>query len=173
MGRDREQRQERMLNLLQQRKEPIRGEDLALKLGVTRQVVVHEIALMRAMGHPIVATPQGYYLASSSNNAKKALLSIRHTPEQTPDELYTLIDHGLIVHSVTVEHPIYGELTGILHLRSRHDVQQFLTLVAESKISLLSELTQGYHLHSVEFENIDDVDRAIKALRAKNIEVLS
>ncbi len=172
MSRDRERRQEQMLNLLQERTEPIRGEDLALKLGVTRQVVVHEIALMRAMSHPIVATPQGYYLASVSNNAKKSLLSLRHTPEQTSDELYTLIDHGLIVHSVIVEHPIYGELTGTLHLRSRHDVQQFLTLVAESKISLLSELTQGYHLHSVEFEHSEDVDRAVNALREKHIEVL-
>ena len=173
MSRDREQRQERMLNLLHERREPIRGEDLALKLGVTRQVVVHEIALLRAGGHPIVATPQGYYLASTPNNVKTTLLSVRHTPEQTPAELYTLIDHGLIVHNVTVEHPIYGELTGTLHLRSRHDVQQFLTLVAEAKISLLSELTQGYHFHTVEFESNEDVDRAIEELRAKHIEVLS
>lgn len=173
MARERDLRQKRILDLLGKSAEPVRGDDLAAECHVTRQVVVHEIALLRAQGVPLVATPRGYYLAADSDKTHQAILSVRHTPVQTRDELYTLVDHGVIVHNVTVEHPLYGELTGTLHLRSRIDVDQFLEQVAQTRTTLLSMLTDGFHMHSVEFKQNRDLERAIDALRAQNIQVFS
>ncbi len=150
----------------------MRGEDLARQLGVTRQVVVHEIALLRAGGVNIISTPRGYYLHQSRGEMdRQTVIAVRHQPDQTRDELYALIDHGLVVENVLVEHPVYGELIGGLHLRSRFDVDQFLDQVAQEHATLLSTLTQGYHLHTVRYPDAQALLAAIAALRDHLIEV--
>lgn len=171
--RERKARQDQLLTLLRQSADPQRGDDLAKACQVTRQVVVHEIALLRAMGIPIVATPRGYLLNLNQNIAKHTVISVRHTPLQTRDELYALIDHGLVVDDVMVEHPLYGELRGMLQLRSRQDVDQFLEQLRLGHVALLSSLTDGYHLHTVTYRHVEDLTRALKTLVQKHIDVLS
>ncbi|PSR21985.1 MAG: transcription repressor NadR [Sulfobacillus acidophilus] len=169
---ERQERQERILQQLASQEAPLRGEDLARQLGVTRQVVVHEIALLRAAGSPIVSTPRGYYLRPIRHEvANKTVIAVRHQPEQTRDELYALVDHGLVVENVLVEHPVYGELSGGLHLRSRFDVDQFLEQVESERAMLLSTLTQGYHLHTVRYPDAQALSAAVAALRNQAIEV--
>lgn len=163
-------RQEQIMKILSDQDTALRGEDLAQRLRVTRQVVVHDIALMRAHGMPIIATPRGYLL-QSSNHQRTTVLSVRHAPQATRDELYTLVDYGLIVDNVMVEHPVYGELTGGLALRSRHDVDHFLSQVARHQAALLSSLTQGYHYHTVTMTPSANLTEAIRALRQCDIEV--
>ena len=156
---------------LQAHPEPIRGEDLARMLGVTRQVVVHEVALLRAAGTPIASSPRGYYLPGDDFHRHRTVLAVRHQPNQTRAELYAMVDHGLTVENVVVEHPVYGELEGRLHLRSRFDVDQFLQAVEQSEAGLLSVLTQGYHLHTVSYSSAGDLEAAIHALRERSIAV--
>lgn len=168
---DRSGRQQHIMDRLRMNTVPVRGDDLADALGVTRQVVVHDVALLRAAGIPIVSTPRGYYLEENSNPSLKTVIAVRHRPEQTRDELYALVDHGLLVENVIVEHPVYGELSGNLHLRSRFDVDQFMTQVEKGHATLLSTLTQGYHLHTVIYRCAPDLDGAIVALRQCRIEV--
>ena len=43
-----------------------------------------------------------------------------------------MVDNGCTVLDVIVEHPVYGQLTGQLHLSSRYDVGQFLQKVSRS-----------------------------------------
>ncbi len=168
---ERERRQALIQEWLAAHPEPVRGEDLAQMLGVTRQVVVHEIALLKAKGLPVISTPRGYMLWSASAASNQTVISVRHQPEQTLDELYTLVDHGLIVANVMVAHPLYGELAGHLNLRSRRDVDDFWQAVTQNRATLLSALTDGYHLHTVIFHHPDHLKDAIEAMQRLGIQV--
>ncbi len=167
--RERRERQDYIVQALRESADPIRGEDLAARCQVTRQVVVHEIALLKARGTPIVSTPRGYYLSGSPEGMEQTVLAVHHAPEQTADELYTLVDHGVVVENVMIEHPIYGELQGALRLRSRQDVRDFMQEISEGRVALLSSLTQGDHLHTVSYRDLRQLDQAILALEGKGI----
>lgn len=170
---ERQERQHLIISILNDQDEPLRGDDLARQLRVTRQVVVHEIALLRAAGTPIRSTPRGYVLERTSRESyTETVIAVRHTPAQTAQELYTLVDHGLVVDNVIVEHPLYGELRGALQLRSRLDVDDFLTQLAAGGAALLSTLTDGYHLHTVSYARADSLTKAIEALRRHSIDVV-
>jgi len=171
MTNDHETRQSQLLSFLSDAAGPLRGEDLAKTLGVTRQVVVHDIALLRASGVDVVATPRGYYLARASLGRHREVLAVRHGVQQTGDELYTLVDHGILVVNVMVEHPVYGEISGTLRIESRLDVDQFLDKISRHHAHLLSDLTGGYHMHEVEFSHRVQLDKAVAALVARGIEV--
>jgi len=172
MSKERTERQQQMLQALITAGEPLTGADLATVCGVTRQVVVHDIALMRAAGEPILSTPRGYWLHSRESARPEHVLSVMHPPELTETELLILVDHGIYVVDVQVEHPVYGELRASLHLQSRKDVDQFLQKIRESGATLLSALTDGLHLHTVECTDIGRLREAIVALRVAGIQVL-
>jgi transcriptional regulator of NAD metabolism len=169
--RDRRERQERLVEALRERDHPVTGGELATLLGVTRQVVVHEIALLRAQGVPIVSTPRGYFLEERDDRQERYILAVNHPPELTSTELKILVDYGVRVIDVLVEHPLYGELRGSLHLASRRDVDLFLQQLHETKASLLSSLTDGHHLHTVECADPARLNEAIAELRKHGIQV--
>lgn len=133
-----------------EKESPVTGSALASRLGVTRQVIVQDMAVLRAQGERIMATPRGYMmLEESAPPGFTRLFAVKHDREQTRDELYTVVDHGLEVVDVTVEHPVYGQLTGLLALSSRAEVDQFLRTIEQTSAGLLSSLTNGIHLHLV------------------------
>src|SRR3954470_13327373 len=110
-----DRRREQLLRRLQDAGEPVAGGELASWLGVSRQVVVQDIAILRAAGAPILATSRGYLLPDSAAcPLPRATLACRHTVEQTCDELYLIVDHGIRVVDVVIDHPLYGELRGNL-----------------------------------------------------------
>jgi hypothetical protein len=146
---------------------PIRGGELAKGFHVSRQCLVQDIAILRASGEQIIATPRGYCLPPSSPHPHRAILACRHAPERTEEELQILVDHGVKILDVIVEHPLYGELRGSLALESRADVQDFLAQVHASRAALLSSLTGGVHLHTVEASRPEMISRAKSRLRAR------
>ena len=172
MPKDREERQAQIISELQASDEPVSGWELAQRHHVTRQVVVHDVALLRATGYPILSTPRGYLLERAEAQLRSGIiLSVSHSPQLTGIELYTLVDFGLRVKNVLVEHPLYGELTGSLHLASRRDVDYFLEQVRWQKAALLSTLTDGHHMHTIEYDHAERLHEAIDALRLKGIVV--
>lgn len=146
---------------------PIPGSEMAKRLRVSRQCLVQDIAILRAAGEEIVATPRGYRLPEAANHAHRAVLACRHVPERTQEELQILVDHGVKILDVVVEHPLYGELRGSLMIESRTDVQDFLQRVKATHASLLSSLTGGVHLHTVEASRPEMISRARAQLRQK------
>ncbi len=146
--------------------EPLRGQELADLFGVSRQVIVQDIAVLRAEGAPILATPQGYLWAGASQAppAIRRILAVRHGPDDIEAELNAIVDQGATVVDVMVEHPVYGELRGLLMTRSRHDVQQFLRRLREHQAGPLLLLTGGVHLHTVEAPDEPTMQRAVAAL---------
>jgi uncharacterized protein len=155
----------RIVEWLRTRRIPVRGDELAAHFQVSRQCVVQDIALLRAGGEEVIATPRGYFLPADGARATRAILACRHTPEQTAEELQALVDCGVRVLDVIVEHPVYGELRGSLMLESRADVQEFLDRVRQTKATFLASLTRGVHLHTIEASKPEAIARAKEALR--------
>ncbi len=141
---------------------PLPASALAERFQVSRQIVVGDVALLRAGGERIHATPRGYLMGQPEDGVR-AVLACVHAPEDMGRELNAIVDYGGEVLDVIVEHPVYGQLTGPLHLRSRHDVAEFLDKAAAARP--LSSLTGGLHLHTVRCPDQTALDRVVQALR--------
>jgi uncharacterized protein len=161
------QRRRRIVAWMRSHGAPIRGGELARHFRVSRQCLVQDVAILRAGGEDIVATPRGYRLPTGVGRRHRAVLACRHAPERTEEELQILVDNGVKILDVIVEHPLYGELRGSLMIESRADVQDFLGQVRASHASLLSSLTGGVHLHTIEASRPEMISRAKTHLRAR------
>jgi uncharacterized protein len=161
-----EQRRALLLQLLKDRKEPITGSELATITNVSRQVIVGDITILKAKNEPIIATSQGYlYMAPySSPHAYVRTVAVGHPPERTEEELILLVDHGVTVKDVRIEHPVYGDLTASIMVSNRKEVKQFMEMVRSTKASYLSELTNGIHLHTISGPTEKVLDEAEQAL---------
>jgi len=138
---------------------------LATELGVSRQVIVGDVALLRAEGQEIIATARGYIVPNVvKKNQYIRKIACQHTPEQTIDELYLLVDLGVRVDDVIIEHEVYGELTGNLGIESRADADLFIKKLKSSQSRLLSELTMGIHLHTVSCRNKEHFGEILDAM---------
>lgn len=162
-----EERRNFILDLLINSEAPITGNELAEKTNVSRQVIVQDISLLKAKNHTIIATSQGYMYMKQIPSVKKSstIIACNHTREQMELELQLLIDCGVTVKDVTVEHPIYGDLTAPLMLKTREDVTQFTKKMKEKNASLLSELTNGIHLHTIEADHPANLTKAQNVLK--------
>ena len=134
---------------------PLPAAGLGEALGVSRQIIVGDVALLRASGHSIHATNRGYLLARPATRPRRPLL-VQHTREQIPLELSTVLDAGGAVIDVSIEHRLYGQITADLLIRDRRDLKAFLARLAES--SSLAELTNGWHTHTVEADSEEILD---------------
>lgn len=159
-----DERRDYILEFLKNSKEPLTGQILAEKTNVSRQIIVQDISLLKAKNMPILATSQGYIYVSKNNHTFKRIVACKHSPEQTKNELLLLVDHGVFVRNVIVEHPIYGELTASLMLKSRVDVYDFLYKMEKAGASYLSDLTEGVHLHTLEAASEIQLNKAIEEL---------
>lgn len=162
-----EERREAILSYLKRASLPVKGGELSKLYNVSRQVIVQDIALLRAEGHDIIATPQGYVLMVNNNQFIKKIIAVKHNENQIEDELRTIVSLGGRVLDVTIEHKIYGEITGKLMLRSIYDVEMFVKKLRESNAKPLSNLTEGVHIHTIEADSEKDMERITKALKEK------
>ena len=133
-------RRQAILDRLRTADRPVSASALAAGLNVSRQIIVGDIALLRAGGAEISATPRGYVLPRATDGITRTI-ACRHTLAQTGQELDILVDNGCTVLDVIVEHPVYGQLTGQLQISSRYDVEQFLARIRDSDAAPLSMLT--------------------------------
>lgn len=153
-----EQRRQKIMNIITDAKSPVKGTDLAEKCKVSRQIIVGDIALLRASGSPIISTPRGYQLARERANGIEKVIVCCHGADQMQLELETIVDNGGMVHNVCVEHEIYGYIEGSLKLRSRRDVRQYVKKMEDCHAELLSSISGGIHTHLIETVSQDDMD---------------
>ena len=161
-------RRQAILDRLRSADRPVSASALAAGLNVSRQIIVGDIALLRAGGAEISATPRGYVRPRATDGITRTI-ACRHTLAQTGQELDILVDNGCTVLDVIVEHPVYGQLTGQLQISSRYDVEQFLARIRDSDAAPLSMLTGGLHLHTLCCPNEDAYTRACAALKAAGL----
>ncbi len=163
-----EERRRSIESLLGNTKEPISASKLAAQFSVSRQIIVGDIALLRAAGIEISATPRGYILEQEEKD-KEYKIACRHTPGETADELNTIVDLGGAVIDVIVDHSFYGQLSAPLHIYSRYDVDAFIEKTKSGNSSLLSVLTSGIHLHTISCKTPEIYERIKKALAQKGM----
>lgn len=161
------ERRDHIKNLLIKSSIPEKGSILAQSLGVTRQIIVKDIAILRAEGVKIIATPEGYLVPSENKNGIKKVLAVYHDKNQMYDELETIVKNGGIIHDVIVEHPVYGEIKGMLMIKNLYDLESFIKKFNDYSAEPLSKLTKGVHIHTIEAENQDIMDRIIRELKNK------
>ena len=160
---DSEARREALAERLRGAEGPLSAAALARELNVSRQVIVGDVALLRAGGLDITATPRGYVLPRPPSGVT-CTFACRHRADQMAEELNAMVDQGCTVLDVIVEHPIYGQLTGPLRLSSRYDVAQFVARCRQEAAAPLSQLTEGVHLHTVLCPDREAADRVRGAL---------
>lgn len=158
-------RRDSIVSILSQENRPLSARKLAALLSVSRQIIVGDVALLRASGVDVIATPKGYVLESASmTNKFVGQLASHHSAAETKTELYAVVDNGGEVVDVIVEHPIYGELRGRLSISSRYDADRFMETIENKQANLLSELTGGVHLHTIACADKKTFDRIKKEL---------
>ena len=143
-----EDRRRTILKILQESAQPVSASVLAGQLSVSRQIIVGDIALLRAGGEEILATPRGYCIQRSGQGLLRRV-AVRHNGAAMEAELNAIVDQGCTVLDVIVEHPIYGQLTGQLQISNRYDVGQFVQRCRRQEAAPLSQLTEGIHLHTI------------------------
>lgn len=167
---DTEQRRQQLLALLKKEKEPITGAELSRELDVSRQVIVQDVAVLRARQENIMATPQGYLLLEPGFHSRpKRTLVCRHQYEDIDKELRLIVENGGVVIDVVVEHQLYGELKAPLMIRTAKDVDDFMKKMETTKAKPLSNLTGGVHLHTVEADTEEALDAIEKKLKEAGV----
>ncbi len=143
--------------------QPVSAGALAGVFSVSRQVIVGDIALLRAAGAQISATPRGYMLPHEHSGMEYKVACV-HAPEAMERELEIMVDNGCTVVDVVVDHPLYGQLTGPLNLSSRYDVQKFVEKTNAGHAKPLADLTWGIHLHTVRCPDQQAYERVCRQL---------
>lgn len=162
------ERREQVLTRLMESQKPLSATALARQFSVSRQIIVGDIALLRAGGQAIDATPRGYLLRRQDSGLVRTI-AVQHGPEDTERELTICVDNGCVVQDVIVEHPLYGQITAQLRLHSRYEVQQFLQQCQREQAAPLSRLTRGVHLHTLSCPDQESYERVCAALEQAGI----
>ncbi len=158
-------RRKLLLSMIRNADAPVSGAELGKRTGVSRQVVVQDIALLRTQGYPIISTARGYLL--DEPKAASRVIKVCHTNEQVEDELTTIVDLGGCIVNVMVNHRVYGKLNAPLNIKSRRDVQSFINDLKTGKSTPLLNVTSGYHFHKINAESEEVLDEIEEALKRK------
>lgn len=159
------ERREQIVSLLKKSEAPIPAKSLADQFSVSRQVIVQDIALLRASGYDVFSTNRGYLL--NQPVTVSCVLKVNHTDEQIEDELNTIVDLGGTAVDVSVRHRIYGVMEAPLMVNSRRKVQEFMKDLKSGKSSPLKNITSGYHYHKIEAESEEMLKMIEDALKEK------
>lgn len=162
-----DERRHAIVGALRGADQPLLGADLAQQFCVSRQALVHDMAILRAAGVDILTTSRGYLLRAGVPSAHRAVLQVRHDAAAMVEELTLLIDLGLRVVDIAIDHPIYGRLRADLRVASRRDIGELAARFAETGAGDLGDLTGGRHSHTVEAPRPDRLERARAALRER------
>lgn len=167
------ERRQHILAVLEGATAPIKATELADQFSVSRQIVVGDIALLRAQNIEIIATNRGYILASQMHSHAqgryRGKVACNHDAEQAEKELAIITDLGGIVEDVEVEHPVYGILKASLQIQSNYDIQQFIQQMSQHEGEMLSSLTNGIHTHTITTPSIKEFHAIKVALAQENI----
>ncbi len=170
---DTAERRAEILKLLQMDMKPMSASRLAERFSVSRQIIVGDVALLRASGVDVVSTARGYILNKTGGADELAndsyVIACRHDKGLLEAELYAIVDNGGILLNVMVDHPIYGAITEPLEIRSRYEADTFLKRVAVTGASLLCSVTDGVHMHTIRCPDAESYKRILVALKNEGV----
>ena len=160
-----DKRRESILEQLAGSPLPISGLQLAKLLNVSRQVIVQDIALLRAEKNDILSTNTGYIIKKAVKPQR--VFCVAHSDDCILDELYTIVDLGGRVVDVQINHKVYGNFFALLNIKSRRDAEKLVERISSGESIPLKKLTQDMHCHLVEADTVDELDSIETALSRK------
>ena len=159
-------RRKTITHILEEAKAPVSAAALAREFSVSRQIIVGDVALLRAAGLDIAATPWGYVLPKETTGLVRTVACV-HPGEAMARELEIMVDQGCQVMDVVVEHPVYGQLSGQLQVFSRYDADVFWDALQKNGAQPLCSLTGDIHLHTLVCPDEARKARVLAALEEK------
>ncbi len=168
-----EERRAKIIEILTNATSAVKGSELAEKFGVSRQVIVNDISILRASHPDLMAVKAGYLLLKNAENRR--VFKVKHTDEETEDELTLIVNLGGTVLDVFVEHKVYGTISAPLNIASVRDVKNFIADMKSGVSTPLKNITHGYHYHTVKARSEAILNEIEATLKEKGylIEVLS
>lgn len=151
-----EERRSKIINILETSTKPVPGAELSRLLAVSRQVIVQDIAIIRANGYEVMAMNRGYVL--HNNGEIQRVFKVNHTDEEIEQELQDIVDLGGKVKDVFVYHKVYGVVRGELNIKSRRDVKNYMDQIYNGKSAPLKNITSGFHYHTIIADSVETLD---------------
>lgn len=150
---------------------PVSGTELARHFGVSRQIIVQDVALLRAENRNILSTNKGYVLfhPQTQRNSHSAVIMVRHTAEQTLEEMRSIVDYGGSMLDVFVDHDLYGQIRVDLVINDIRDAEEFCEKMKNSTSKPLKALTEDCHYHTIKAPSEKALDLIIKELKEKGM----
>ncbi len=158
-----DKRRQEILSLLGNTENAIPANVLSEKFGVSRQVIVQDIAILRANGYDITSTNRGYLLNTGLGASR--VFKCRHSFEQIVDEGALVIGLGGKIEDIFVNHRVYGRISARLDLMNRIHVEELYRSLVSGASKPLMSVTDGYHYHTVSAPDENTLDKIETALR--------
>ncbi len=163
------QRREKILSYIKQSPNAVSGGMLSEKFGVSRQIIVSDIAYLKDMGNDIIPTNKGYIF---NRPIAQRVVKVVHTDDEIEDELSSIVDMGAKIINVFVWHKIYGKIEVPLNVATTMDVKEYMQGLRTGRSGPLKRVTSEYHYHTLEAENEIILDSVEKMLSQKGYLVL-
>lgn len=162
-----EERRGKIIQALKNSNKAVSATTLAKKFDVSRQVIVQDVALLRANGKNIFSTNRGYLIQEDEETTR--VFKVQHEDDEVEKELTTIVDLGGTVEDVFVYHKVYGVLRAEMNIKSRMDIRNYMEEIRSGKSSLLKNVTSGYHYHTVRAERVEILDMIQEELQKKGL----
>ncbi|MCI5937092.1 MAG: transcription repressor NadR [Eubacterium sp.] len=164
-----ETRRDKILQYLSRQDKPVSGTALAKEFGVSRQIIVQDIALLRSSHVDIISTNRGYVIQEEHAGDCIRVFKCRHSDEEVEAELNAIVDQGGFVENVFVNHKVYGRIQAEMNIRCRRDVKAYVDRIHSGKSRLLKNVTSDYHYHTVLAESEEVLDAIEQELKDHGI----
>ena len=158
-----ESRREAIINILLNSDKPLNGTELAKQLEVSRQVIVTDIALIRANGTDVMSTNRGYIISESAR--LKRVYKVVHSDEDVETEMNAIVDFGGCIEDVFIYHKVYGRVQAPMDIKNRRDVKKYLESIKMGKSSYLKNAASGYHYHTISADSSEVLDDILEELK--------
>ena len=159
------ERRAEILSFIGSSKQPVSANTLSEKFGVSRQIIVQDIAILRAEGNEVISTSRGYI--TDADSRKERVIKCRHSLDELADEGDIIISLGGRVENIFVNHRIYGKITASLNLVTKTDVEELHRSLLAGASKPLMSVTDGYHYHTISAESESVLDEIENRLREK------
>ncbi|HIT73067.1 MAG TPA: transcription repressor NadR [Candidatus Fimicola cottocaccae] len=160
-----DERRIEILKIINESGKPVTGKALAEKFGVTRQIIVKDIGIIKAAGNVILSTAKGYICENKKNEHPTREITVCHNSDDIENEMNIVVDMGGKILSTSVNHPVYGSVGEALNIKSRRDIKMFLNKTSETGCMPLLELTKGIHTHLISADDEETLDEICAELK--------
>lgn len=158
------QRRAELLSLIGNSSAPVSANYLSEKFSVSRQVIVQDIAILRANGYSVISTNRGYVMDGATRIER--VFKCRHSLEELVKESEIIISNGGCVEDIIVNHRVYGKISAKLELSSLRHAEELYRSLASGASKPLMSVTDGYHYHTVTAQSEEALNAIEQTLRS-------